>query len=194
MLFLKQVTNIHIGLFLLCSGYQKTSESVCSSTFSERHLTQANSLFALGSPVEYCWAQLKNRHNLRHHASETEWTKSPGTLLHCGEFGHLAASCPLKGKQYPFGQPVVAIAEVTGVLSESSELSMCFKLLIMNHVCQYNIYSVNDSESVVDVWDTYEVTDTCPNVYLSVCLSTSTLRSCSSAGVSDLSCFPTFFL
>ena len=43
----------------------------------------------------------------------------------CGEFGHLAASCPLKGKQYPFGQPVVSSAEVTGVISESCELSMC---------------------------------------------------------------------
>ena len=57
------------------------------------------------------------------HTSEADQAKSPGPCFTCGAFGHLAASCPLKGKQYPFGQPVVSSAEVTGVISELSESS-----------------------------------------------------------------------
>ena len=87
-----------------------------------------------------------------------------GPCFTCGAFGHLAASCPLKGKQYPFGQPVVSSAEVTSVLSEYSELSMCVRGADSGTAesC-VPLQCVNDSQSMVDVWDTSEVVDTYPS-------------------------------
>ena len=80
-----------------------------------------------------------------------------------GAFGHLAASFRLKGKQYPFGQPVVSSAEVTGVISESSELSMCVQGVDSGTAESCVPFQcVNDSQIMVDVWDTSEVVDTYP--------------------------------
>ena len=59
------------------------------------------------------------------HTSEVDQAKSPGALFCMWGYGHLTASCPLNGKQYPFGQPVVSSAEVIGIISESNVLSMC---------------------------------------------------------------------
>ena len=87
-----------------------------------------------------------------------------GPCFTCGAFGHLAASFPLKGKQYPFGQPVVSSAEVTSVISEYSELSMCVQGVDSGTAesC-VPLQCVNDSQSMVDVWDTSEVVDTYPS-------------------------------
>ena len=44
-----------------------------------------------------------------------------GPCFHCGAFGHLVATCPSKGRPYPFPQAVVSSAEnITVDLDEMS--------------------------------------------------------------------------
>jgi len=103
-----------------------------------------------------------------------------GPCYNCGQFGHLPAGCPLKGRPYPsFGQPVVSSAEVIDVISPGSDFSMCVQGVdydsaepgklsmcvkgVDNSIagsCEA-VQCVNDSQSRDDVCDASEVSAWC---------------------------------